>query len=142
MSLNLICFFHSLKESPHLDTTCFGLVWDSKEESFAIVHHADLVYIGSSVYSMFAAVADLIDVVTATNANRIIGIARDIGHIVEASELWASLDVEVFVLNSASVLFEFLKVMVVASAISAYCSEAHIVFKPVDTANPAVMIFA
>jgi len=106
------------------------------------MHHADLVYISSSVDSMFATVAASIDIVTSTYTNRVVGIAWDVGDIVEASELCGvSLDVEVFVLDPATVLLEFLKVMVVASTISAYSSEAHIVFKPVYSANPTIMIF-
>ena len=92
---------------------------------------------------MLAFIAASIDIIAPTHTNRIIGVAGDVGDIVEASKrCGVGLDVEVFVLNSATVQLKLLEVMVVAATICAYSCETHIVFKPVDSAHPTVMIFA
>lgn len=106
------------------------------------MHHADLIYLSSSVYALFVAIADSIDIITSTNSNRIVGEARDIGDIVKASEIYRFLDVEVFVLDSATVLLKFLKIMVVTTSVLTNSREARIVFEPVDSTDSSIMIFA
>jgi len=107
------------------------------------MHHPYLAYLSTGVDTMLAFIAASIDKITTAHTNRIIGVARDVGDIVEASErCGVGLDVEVFVLNTATVQLKFLEVMVVAATICAHSCETHIVFKPVDSAHPTVMIFA
>ena len=107
------------------------------------MHHAYLAYLSTGINTMLAFIAASIDKITPAHTNRIIGVARDVGDIVEASErCGVGLDVEVFVLNTATVQLKFLEVMVVAATICAHSCETHIVFKPVNSAHPTIMIFA
>lgn len=92
---------------------------------------------------MLAIIAASIDKVTSAYTYRIIGVPRDVGDIIEASEgCGVGLNVKVFVLNTATGLLEFLKIVIVTATIHAYSCEAHIVFEPVDSAYSAVVILA
>jgi len=50
------------------------------------MHHAYLAYLSTGVDTMLAFIAASIDKITPAHTNRIIGVARDVGDIVEASE--------------------------------------------------------